>query len=132
MPPTLPQKSAQPALLALDHDPASLDRLRQYADGQFVIHATSDPQEALTMAGRRSFAVAVINVLLPGDPSSYAVVRQLREDASSTPAIVGLVEETSPAASDLMFQAGFDAIVAVPFTRESILDGIARARMAYR
>jgi PleD family two-component response regulator len=114
----------------LDQDAQSLERIRRYAARRFNVHATAEADEALTEAARRSFAVVVLNVLLRGELNSFEVVRRLRALPAFDAAIVGLVEEISPAADDLMRRAGFDGLIATPCTQEEFLHGVARARIA--
>ncbi len=75
-------------LLIVEDDPEMADALRRgFEEERFDVVCVSDGPDALLHAALESFAVIILDVMLPG-PNGFAVCRALRAESNTTPILM--------------------------------------------
>lgn len=114
------------SVLIVDDEPVVLDLIQSMLgpEGYDCVRAT-DAEEAMALLEQRDFAVALVDVLLPGDSGLELVDRAL----SIYPflAVVMVTGVDDPAIADLALQSGAYGYLVKPFNHNELVVAVSNA-----
>lgn len=117
--------SRQHTVLVVEDDPDLRDavELILLRRGYHVI-ATGDGLRATELAERHHIAVALVDLLIPGQ-SGFQVATELKSRYGDAVRVVVMSGNTSAAHQDYAFASGAELFLTKPFTTTQLLDAIA-------
>lgn len=123
MPPLFGDTSS---LLIVDDDPRIVDVLANMLEPEgYDCTRAGDAEEAMSRLAERDFAVALVDVLMPGDSGLELVDRAL--DLYPFLAVVMVTGVDDPAIAELALQSGAYGYLMKPFTHNEVLVAVSNA-----
>lgn len=100
-------------VLAVDHDPRSLESLAAVLEGEFEVETTTLPREALKMVARRQYDVVISDWDMP-DMDGLALATQLIESGDTASCLI-----LTSRADELLGKIGFDKMGTISAMQKS-------------
>jgi len=114
-------------VLVVDDNTDTLALTRHQLRDRFVLETASDAESALEALQNGCFDALVLDINLGGGHDGIDVLHALRElDAYQHVPVIALTAYAMPEDRDRFLDAGFDAYLSKPFTKQEITDAIDR------
>jgi CheY-like chemotaxis protein len=114
-------------VLVVDDNTDTLALTRHQLRDRFVLETASDAESALDALRNGRFDALVLDINLGGGHDGIDVLHALRElDAYQHVPVIALTAYAMPEDRDRFLEAGFDAYLSKPFTKQEITDAIDR------
>lgn len=110
-------------VLVLDDSSDTLALTQHQLRDRFVVKTAGNAESALDTARKNRFDALVLDVNLGAGHDGIDVLRALRQlDAYRTVPVIALTAYSMPGDRDRFLEAGFDAYLSKPFTKQQIID----------